>query len=153
RFSHFGTMIRRERLTGSGALDESPGSARSLMRPVVWADGHESVADVARRITEAGHSGALVRGGDREGGAWGIVTDHDFRKRVATGEVAASDPIEVLASFPALSVSNEFSQAAAFSRMIDRGVHHLVVLDRQGTPEGILRAVDFASADIRNPLL
>jgi CBS domain-containing protein len=155
RFSHFGTMISRERLTGTGALDETPGSARSLMRPIVWADSHEPVADIARRITHAGHSGALVRrlAHDPDGEQWGIVTDHDFRKRVATGEVAPTEPIEVVTTFPALTVSEEFSQAAAFSRMIDRGVHHLVVLDRHGTPEGILRAADFASADIRNPLL
>lgn len=149
RFSHFGTMISRERLTGSGALDEATGSARSLMRPVVWATAEEPIEVVARRITDAGHSGALVRRGDE----WGIVTDHDFRKRVATGEVPPSAPVGVLANFPALAVSEDFSQAAAFSRMIGRGVHHLVVLDRNGAPEGILRAVDFASADIRNPLL
>jgi CBS domain-containing protein len=149
RFSHFGTMISRERLTGGGALDHAPGSARSLMRPVVWATGDESVATVAARITEAGHSGALVSSAE----GWGIVTDHDFRKRVATGELATGSPVSDLASFPALTVSGEFSQAAAFSRMIDRGVHHLVVLDDGGTPTGILRAVDFASAEIRNPLL
>ncbi|WP_395695845.1 putative nucleotidyltransferase substrate binding domain-containing protein [Nocardioides sp.] len=148
-FSHYGTMISRQRLAGSGALDEAPRSARSLMRPVVWAAYDEPVAVVAQRITDAGHSGALVRRGD----GWGIVTDHDFRRRVATGEVSPADPVAELATFPALTVSEEFSQAAAFSRMIDRGVHHLVVLDRDGTPAGILRAVDFASADIRNPLL
>jgi CBS domain-containing protein len=148
-FTDFGRMITRERLTGGCALDEAPGSARSLIRPIVWADRHESIADVARRITDADHSGALVRRGDQ----WGIVTDHDFRKRVATGEVSPVERVEALASFPAHSVSEEFSQAAAFSRMIARGVHHLVVLDRHETPLGILRAVDFASADIRNPLL
>ena len=147
--SHYGTMISRQRLSGSGALDETPRSARSLMRPVVWARYDEPVAVVAQRITDTGHSGALVRRGDE----WGIVTDHDFRRRVATGEVAPAEPVGALASFPALTVSEEFSQASAFSRMIDRGVHHLVVLDRDGTPAGILRAVDFASADIRNPLL
>jgi CBS domain-containing protein len=149
RFSHVGTMLSPQRLTGSGTLDETPGSARSQMRPVVWAHRDEPVADVARRITDAGHSGALVRRGDE----WGIVTDHDFRKAVATGEIAPSAPVEALATFPAIAVSEEFSQAAAFARMIDRGIHHLVVLDRQGTPEGILRAVDFASADIRRPLV
>jgi CBS domain-containing protein len=149
RFSHFGTLISRERLTGGGALDHTPRSARSLMRPVVWARTDESIADVAARITEAGHSGALVS----EGETWGIVTDHDFRKRVATGELSPAEPVGRLASFPALTVSEEFSQAAAFSRMIDRGVHHLVVLDDRGAPAGILRAVDFASAEIRNPLL
>lgn len=148
-FSHFGTMISRERLTGRGTLDQEPGSVRSLMRPVVWADGHETVAVAARRISEAGHSCALVRDGDR----FGIVTDHDFRQRVATDELSPAAPVRSLATFPAAGVSEELSQAAAFSRMIDRGVHHLVVLDGHGSPEGILRAMDFASAEIRNPLV
>ena len=148
RFSHFGTMISRERLTGGGALDHAPGSARSLMRPVVWADGDDTIAEVAARITEAGHSGALVRDGDE----WGIVTDHDFRNASPPG-ARVRRTVRDLASFPALRVGEEFSQAAAFSRMIDRGVHHLVVLDARGAPAGILRAVDFASAEIRNPLL
>ncbi len=148
-FSHFGTMISRERLTGRGTLDQEPGSARSLMRPVVWADGREDVAVVARRISDAGHSCALVRDTDR----YGIVTDHDFRRRVATGELSPTTAIRDLATFPAIGVGEEFSQAAAFARMIDRGVHHLALLDGHGRPEGILRAVDFASADIRNPLM
>ncbi len=125
-------MISRERLTGGGALDHTPGSARSLMRPVVWARPDETIADVATRITDAGHSGALVRDGD----TWGIVTDHDFRKRVGTGELSPAQPVAGLASFPALTVSEEFSQAAAFSRMIARGVHHLVVLDSRGRRPG-----------------
>jgi CBS domain-containing protein len=119
------------------------------MRPVVWAQGDDTIAEVAVRITEAGHSGALVHDGDE----WGIVTDHDFRRRVATGELAPDARVRELASFPALRVGEEFSQASAFARMIDRGVHHLVVIDGQGVPVGILRAVDFASAEIRNPLL
>ena len=148
RFSHFGTMISRERLTRTGTLDHTPGSARSLMRPLVTAEHDESVADVARRVTDANHSAALVR----RGAEWGVVTDHDFRRKVATGEVSPSAPVGDLASYPAIGIGEDFSQASAFSRMIDRGVHHLVVLDSRGSPEGIVRAVDFASADIRNPL-
>lgn len=148
RFSHFGTMISRERLTSGGTLDHTPGSARSLMRPLVTAEHDETVAEVARRVTQANHSAALVRRGEE----WGVVTDHDFRRRVATGEVSPSAPVGELASYPVIGIGEDFSQATAFSRMIDRGVHHLVVLDARGVPEGILRAVDFASAEIRNPL-
>jgi CBS domain-containing protein len=148
RFSHFGTMIGRERLTRTGTLDHTPGSARSQMRPLVIAEHDDSIADVARLVSGAGHSAALVRRGDE----WGVVTDHDFRRRVATGELPPSAPVGELTSFPAIAIGEDFSQAAAFSRMIDHGVHHLVVMDGRGVPEGILRAVDFASAEIRNPL-
>lgn len=149
RFFHVGTMISRERLTRTGTLDHTPGSVRSLMRPLVTAEHDDSIADVARTVTEANHSAALVRRADE----WGVVTDHDVRRRVGTGEVAPSAPVGEIATFPAIGISEEFSQASAFSRMIDRGVHHLVVTDSRGVPEGIVRAVDFASVEIRNPLL
>jgi CBS domain-containing protein len=148
RFSHFGTMIGRERLAHTGTLDHTPGSARSLMRPLVTAEHDDSIADVARLVSEAGHSAALVRRGDE----WGVVTDHDFRRRVATGQVPPSAPVGEVTTYPAIGIGEDFSQAAAFSRMIARGVHHLVVMDGRGAPEGILRAVDFASSEIRNPL-
>jgi CBS domain-containing protein len=148
RFSHFGTMITRERLTSSGNLDHRPGSARALMRPLITAEHDETVAVVAGRVTGGNHSAALVRSDE----AWGVVTDADFRARVATGEVPVTAPVRELASFPAITISEDFSQAAAFSRMIAQGVHHLVIVDARGTPQGIIRAVDFASAEIRNPL-
>ncbi|MFC5177313.1 putative nucleotidyltransferase substrate binding domain-containing protein [Nocardioides taihuensis] len=148
RFSHFGTMISRERLTSTGNLDHTPGSARGLMRPLITAEHDEPVSVVAGRVTEGNHSAALVRSPT----AWGVVTDRDFRGRVATGEVPLSAPVGELASFPAITISEDFSQAAAFSRMIAQGVHHLVIVDSRGTPQGIIRAVDFASAEIRNPL-
>lgn len=148
RFSHFGTMMSRERFVASGNLDHRPGSVCALMRPLITAAHDETIAAVARRVTDGNHSAALVRAD----GGLGVVTDHDFRGRVATGEVPVTAPIVTLASFPMVTISEEFSQAAAFSRMIAQGVHHLVIVDQRGTPQGVIRAVDLASAELRNPL-
>jgi CBS domain-containing protein len=149
-FSHFGTMISRHRLTSSAlAPDRSSQPVRTLMRPIVWSRADDTVAEVARRISEAAHSCALVRTED----GIGIVTDRDFREQVATGRIAPEAPVRALASFPVLTVGDDFSQAAAFARMVDRGVHHLVVLGSLRQPVGVLRVVDFASADVRSPLL
>ncbi|KAA9164017.1 cyclic nucleotide-binding domain-containing protein [Amycolatopsis acidicola] len=149
RFAHFGAMISRERLTRGNVLDRTVSSATALMRPVVWARHGDTVADTARRIGEAGHSCALLR----RAGRLGIATDRDFREKVATGEISPQAPVEQIMSFPAVTISEEFSQAAAFSRMIDKGVHHLVVVDGRGSAVGVLRTVDFAAAEIRTPLL
>jgi CBS domain-containing protein len=148
KFSHFGTLISRERLTSNAALDRNAGSVKALMRPVIWSEGNEISSAVARRISEGGHSCALVRTAE----GTGIVTDRDFRERIGSGEFDASAPISLLASTPALAVREDASQTQAFARMLDSGVHHLVVTGNDGKPVGVIRTVDFASAAIRNPL-
>jgi CBS domain-containing protein len=37
--------------------------------------------------------------------------------------------------------------------MVKAGVHHLVVQDEDAAPAGILRAMDLASVEVRDPLL
>ncbi|WP_394525474.1 putative nucleotidyltransferase substrate binding domain-containing protein [Paenarthrobacter nicotinovorans] len=148
KFSHFGTLVSRERLTSNAALNRNPGSVRALMRSIIWSDAEDSSADVARRISEGGHSCALVRTPH----GTGIVTDRDFRERIGSGEFSPTAPIGMLASTPALAVRGDTSQAEAFARMLDSGVHHLVVTEGASGPIGVIRTVDFASAAIRNPL-
>jgi CBS domain-containing protein len=120
-----------------------------LMRPIVWCAETDLVRDVAERIGAAGQSCALVR----TRGDLGIVTDVDFRRKVATAQVSVDAPITALATRPALTIEDDASQATGLLKMIERGVHHLVVVDRTGHPAGVLRAVDLAGAEVRDPLL
>ncbi|WP_433221092.1 CBS domain-containing protein [Dactylosporangium sp. CS-047395] len=105
--------------------------------------------DVAAQIGAARLSYALVH----EGSGVGIMTDLDFRRRVATGEVGLAAPIAMLACAPVLTIAEDAIQAAALLNMIEHGVHHLVVADLAGRPIGVLRAVDLAGAEVRDPLL
>ncbi|MFG2044033.1 putative nucleotidyltransferase substrate binding domain-containing protein [Dactylosporangium sp. NPDC048998] len=132
--------------TGLGRADQP---LARLVRPIVWCAETDRVRDVAERIGAAGQSCALVRAG----GALGIVTDLDFRRRVATGQVGIDAPITALATVPALAIEEDATQAGGLLRMIEHGVHHLVVVDRAGQPAGVLRAVDLAGAEVRDPLL
>jgi CBS domain-containing protein len=120
-----------------------------VVRPIVWCAETDRVREVAQRIGTAGLSCALVRTAH----GVGIVTDLDFRRSVATGQVAIDAPIAALATVPALAIEADATQASGLLRMIERGVHHLVVLDQTGRPAGVVRAVDLAGADIRDPLL
>jgi CBS domain-containing protein len=120
-----------------------------LMRPAVWCDAEDSVRDVAERIGAGQQSCALVRTGTGPG----IVTDLDFRRAVATGRVGVDAPITALATVPALTIGADATQAAGLLRMVEHGVHHLVVVDATGQPAGILRAVDLAQVEVRDPLL
>jgi CBS domain-containing protein len=120
-----------------------------LARPIVWCEPTDRVRDVARRISGGTHSCALVR----TAAGIGIVTDHDFRQRVATGEVGVDAPVSALATVPVLTIDADATQSAALLQMVEHAVHHLVVTDRGGEPTGVVRAVDLADAEVRDPLL
>ncbi len=148
RFTAVDTVSRRHRLTvGVGA---GPGRRLDrLMRPIVWCTPTDTVREAAARIGAAGLSCALVR----TAAGLGIVTDHDFRRRVATGEVALDAEVGALASVPALTIDDDATQAAALLQMVEYGVHHLVVTDQSERPVGMVRVVDLAQAEVRDPLL
>ncbi|WP_327002807.1 DUF294 nucleotidyltransferase-like domain-containing protein [Dactylosporangium sp. NBC_01737] len=149
RFAAVHPGSARSRLIQDAGLHRAVQPLTRLMRPVVWCDGTDLVRDVAERIGAAGLSCALVRAGEHIG----VVTDLDFRRKVATGQVGVDAPITALATMPALTVQDDATQAQGLLRMIERGVHHLVVVDQAGRPVGVLRAVDLAGAEVRDPLL
>jgi CBS domain-containing protein len=119
------------------------------VRPILWCRATDLIRDVARQISAGAHSCALVR----LDAGFGIVTDLDFRRRVATGEISIDAPVSELAAVPVLTVDEDATQAAALLRMVEHAVHHLVVTDREGQPIGVVRAVDLAEAEVRDPLL
>lgn len=111
--------------------------------------GHRPGPGRGPQISTGDHSCALVQTGD----GLGIVTDHDFRRRVATGELGVDAPVSALATVPAPTIDDQASQAAVLLRMLEHAVHHLVVTDRTGRPAGVVRAVDLAQVEVRDPLL
>ncbi|MCU7731005.1 DUF294 nucleotidyltransferase-like domain-containing protein [Actinoplanes sp. KI2] len=148
RFTAVEAASPREHLAGGGVVRGDRRLA-DLIRPVVWCAENDRVRDVADQIGAAGTSCALVRSDT----GLGIVTDFDFRRRVATGQVGVDAPVARLATMPALTIDEDATQAAGLLRMVEHGVHHLVVTDQSGRPVGVVRAVDLAHAEIRDPLL
>jgi CBS domain-containing protein len=150
RFTHYGSLIARERLTaGSRLTDHASAPVSAYARPLVWCDAGEPIADVARRMGQARQSCAVVRCRD----GLGIVTDSDFRRHVATGRVPAEAPVGDIATMPVVVLTDGATVAEAFLRMVEHDVHHLPVADSQGRPSGVVRVVDMASAEVRDPLV
>jgi CBS domain-containing protein len=148
-FSHYGTRIARERLTGFGLLTGPQAPVTRHMRQIVWCDAAAPVREVAAAVTRADQSCALIRTPQ----GLGIVTDQDFRSRVATAKVSADAPVSQVMSMPVSTVPSDATLAAAFVQMVKAGVHHLVVCDAGDEPIGVLRAMDLASVEVRDPLL
>jgi len=149
RFTHRATLRAAGRLTGAGPVGKDRRPVSDYLRPVVWCDATEPVRAVAARMSEAGQSCAVVR----LPAGIGILTDHDFRSRVAAGLVPVDAPVAELATVPVFSVSADTAVATAYLQMVEHGVHHLVVVDSAGRPYGVVRVVDMASAEVRDPLL
>jgi len=149
QFSHFGTMIAHDRLTGRGLLAEPQTPVTRHMRAIVWCEATATVRAAAEAVSRADQSCALIR--TRQG--TGIVTDRDFRSKVATGQVGIDAPVHAIMTVPVNTVASTATLARAFVQMVKAGVHHLVVQDEKDTPLGVLRAMDLASVEVRDPLL
>jgi CBS domain-containing protein len=119
-----------------------------VIRPLVWCREDERVREVATRMAQAAQSYMLVQ----TARGLGIVTDHDFRRLVGTGDVPVDAPIARLASVPAITIEESATAATALLRMVEHGVHHLVVT-ADTAPVGVVRAVDLAQFEVREPLL
>jgi CBS domain-containing protein len=150
RFAHYGGLVARERLiTSGGSFARLERPLGDVTHPITWCDADDSIRSVAELMTSAGRSCALFR----RAGQIGIVTDDDFRRRVATGEVGVDAPISTIASTPAIAMSIDRTVSTAYLFMVEHGIHHLVVVDAVGTAVGIVRVVDMAAAEVRNPLV
>jgi CBS domain-containing protein len=149
KFGHFGTLITRHRLTSSALMSDAQSNVTRYMRPILWVKGDEPIREVAEKMTQAEQSFALIE--TRDG--VGLVTDRDFRSKVGRGQLSVDSSVAEMMSFPLITVSNTVTLASAFLQMVERGVHHLVVVDDFEKPLGVVRAMDLSSVQLRNPLL
>lgn len=149
RFSHYGSMVGRPKMTKAGILHAGSGPVSRFARPIIWCDADTSLQDAAQRITEAATSCALVY---TERGV-AIITDSDFRKAAGDGTYAADASVARFARHPVLTITEDTPVPTAFLRMLEQGVHHLVLTSRGGRPTGVVRVVDLTSAETRDPLL
>lgn len=150
RFSHYGSLVARERvITSGGSIARLERPLVDVLNPITWCTATEPISTVAKRMTDTGQSCALLTMGSQIG----IVTDDDFRRLVATGAVPVDAPISTIASAPVFSVTEDLTVSDAYLEIVEHGVHHLVVTDVDGKPTGIARVVDMAEADVRHPLV
>jgi CBS domain-containing protein len=119
------------------------------MRPAEWCDPAQSVRDVAQRLTVTHQSALLVE----IDGTYGIITDDDFRREVATGRVGIDEPISRIASIPAISVPAGTTVWTTYLDMVERGIQRMVVTEPSGRPIGVAGLMDMIGSDIHHPLV
>jgi CBS domain-containing protein len=109
-----------------------------------------TVREVARRMAQTGSSSALVGLDD---GAYGIVTNYDFRSRVVAEGLSVDVPVSRVMTAPAFTVGTELNGADLLLAMLDRGIHHVPVLAARGEVLGVVSHVDLLAAETRTPFV
>ena len=109
------------------------------------------IKEVAQLLTENLVDNALVID---NGNPVGIVTDNDFRSKVATGRFPMSHTIDKIMSSPVITVTQSISVAEAQLVMLKHDVSHLcVTLDGTDKSEikGVISEHDLVVAQANNP--
>ncbi len=100
----------------------------------------QPVVEVARRMTEADCSYAVVRRGD---GDYALVTDASLRARVVADGLAGSTPAgEACEARTPLATLGD-SAAEALIRMLEADADHIVVVDRERHLRGVVSTREF----------
>lgn len=146
-FTHYNRLISRARLTARA--DPGLRSVTDFMREPLWCRSDTPIREAALAMTSTRHSCILLA----TAAGIGIMTDSDCRREVATGRVSPDAPVAAVASVPAQTIRDTAGAIDAFVEIVTHGVHHLVVVDAADRPLGVVRVFDFASAEIRDPLV
>ncbi|MGI8774901.1 MAG: CBS domain-containing protein [Actinomycetota bacterium] len=112
-------------------------------RRIVSVGENQTLADAARRMNEQRVGSAIVL---IEGSMPGIITERDLLRSIADGADPSTALVGDYMTPIAITASANWDLQEAAQRMFDGGFRHLIVLDEQGSPAGILSMRDVAKA-------
>jgi CBS domain-containing protein len=149
----FVARTMRERLTRTGHTVHGLPEVRTvhisklMTGPPVFCPAERSVREAAS-LMSAHHVSALLVAA---GGAFGIVTDTDFRQKVVAGGVAPEAPVTAIMSRPLQTVRSDRYAVDAALDMLYAGVQHLAVTDSRGAIIGLVSAGDLMALAYWSP--
>ena len=112
---------------------------------------NSAINEVAQLMTNNMLNNAVVVNG---GYPIGIVTDSDFRSKIATGKLSITEPIDKIMAAPVITVNQNISVAEAQLIMLKHNVTHLCVT-QEGTNKsevkGVISEHDLVVAQANNP--
>jgi CBS domain-containing protein len=148
------TLRRRETRALDGTemaavepLQASVGS--QVRRPPIMASSVFSIREAAELMVRERVSSLLVERAD----GLAIITDRDLRSRVlALGRSADTAIGEVLTS-PVFTVHESTVVADVMALMLEKGVHHVPVLDAEGSVMGVVTDTDLVGLEQMTPFV
>ncbi|WP_122262842.1 putative nucleotidyltransferase substrate binding domain-containing protein [Ornithinimicrobium cerasi] len=125
-------------------------SVRDLVRRAPVTVGPDvSIGSAAKVMTDAGVSSLLVM---EEGRLTGIMTDRDLRRRVLAAGTDPSRPVrDVMTSAP-VTVGADALALEVMLEMTGRNLHHLPVLEVDGSVLGLVTTTDLIRLERSNPV-
>jgi len=122
-----------------------------VKRPLVTCGVSASAVEVARRLSRDGVGSVVVIGAD--GGAVGIVTDRDLRRKVVeeARDPGAVDAASIMSS-PLVTIRPSAFAFEAVLEMTRRHIRHLVVVD-DGRPIGVVSSRDVLVLSTTHPVI
>jgi signal-transduction protein with cAMP-binding, CBS, and nucleotidyltransferase domain len=113
--------------------------AELMSKPVVTAPPTDTVGAASRLMLRSRVGSLIVVDGD--GRAEGVVTEHDVLRALARDGAGAVDtPLGDVMSAPVATVPEDSYLYVAFGRMPRLGVNHLLVVDEDRRPVGMISA-------------
>ena len=157
-FAHFFDLQRTSRMRGAVAslhLTSSGGAILKtratdiISRPAVWVTATASIQEAARAMSEHRVSCLLVLD---ESKLVGIVTDRDLRNRVVAAGIDTDLPVTCIMTADPFVGSSDALAFQVLMEMTSRNIHHLPILDPEGTPEGVITTTDLMRLEQTNPI-
>ena len=108
----------------------------------------ESIREVARRMTQAGATSAIVE--RRPGDGFGIVTDRDIRTRIVAVGLPLSAPVSSVMTTPVFSVTPDRLGGEVLFEMLERGIRHAPVVSERGQLVGVVEDADLFAVQPRS---
>ena len=137
---------RRELELAAGPPNHRP--VASLLRsPTLRCEPMESIRELARRMTEAGASSAIV---DLRGGGFGIVTDRDIRTKIVAAGLPLSAPVATVMTTQLFTVTPDRLGGEVLFELLERGLRHAPVVTENGQLVGVIEDADLYAVQSRS---
>jgi CBS domain-containing protein len=107
----------------------------------------EAIKEVARRMTAAGATSAIV---DFQGPGFGIVTDRDIRTRIVAAGLPLSAPVSTVMTTPVFSVTPDRLAGEVLFEMLERGIRHAPIVNERGALAGVVEDADLFAVQPRS---
>lgn len=120
-----------------------------ITREPVTTHPSATIRDSAEAMSRAGISSILVAD---DAGVCGIVTDRDLRNRVLAVGLDPDKPVRDVMTSPPLTLRADALAFEALLEMVTRGIHHLPVVDDQGSALGVVTTTDLVRLEGANPV-
>lgn len=121
--------------------------AKLIRAATVRCEPMESIREVARRMTAAGATCAIV---DFRGRGLGIVTDRDIRTRIVAAGLPLSAPVSTVMTTPVFTVTPDRLAGEVLFELLERGIRHAPVVTERDQLVGVVEDQDLFAVQPRS---